>query len=219
MGGSTSASDLADVTGLVSRYNLASVAGSDGVKFTSWADSKGTNNLVTASNGGLTYRSAPAGFGTLAAAEIAANTDGGLAQPFSIVVFGKMGGAPVNGEFMCGNSTFYPMGKGGGSKNAQGSGGNAIFWNSLLTTVAVYVVVWNGVVASQCFVNGVADGAAGNLNSTAFSGDFGIGKPAAGAGVAGSQMNEVAIYNKALSTNEMLNTIVPYFRTKSGLAL
>jgi hypothetical protein len=225
--------DLGDISNLLSRYKIESVAGSADAKFTSWSDSKGSNHLDQNNGGGLTFRVAASGFGGLNAAEAAASSDGlymasfnaGLAQPYSIVAFGKFPavGAATNGQLSIGNSSSNVsnlLGKTGGSYVAWGSAGNALFWNAPMTAIAVYTVVWNGTSNSQAFVNATQDGSNGNLGTGGYSSaSFGIGQVDATQCLPGFQVNEVAVYSKAISSVEIGATVVPYFRTKSGLAL
>lgn len=228
--------DLADVTGLVGRWKIESIAAGDGTKFVSWPDSqavpKANNTMNNAVNGGLTKRSSVAAFGNLAVAEAAAATDGlyissgffndgvNLARTFTFVIFCKGGAGPVNGDLIAGNASYYPLGKAGGVPNAQGPGGNAMFWTGNTLVPCVLFVEYGTTAAnSQLYYNGTIDAANGNLNTTAGpTGEIGIGHNSTQVTTAGSQVHEMGIFNKQLSAGDR-STIMTYYRTKSGLAL
>jgi hypothetical protein len=219
---------LSDAGTLLANWKIESVSAGDGTKFTSWADSTANSHtLDQAVNGGLTMRAAATGFGgVIAAAEVAASTDGlyaasqafgaTVSNPWTIVAFGKANGAWTNGDVAIGNTTYYGLGKAAGFQTAGGSGGNAMFWSAQDTTVRVFTIMYNGG-SSQLYWNTTQNGSNGNLGTIAFTGLFGIGKSTSGTGGV-SLWNEVAVYSGDV-TAHLSDVIVPYFRTKSGLAL
>lgn len=235
-GGSGTTGDLADVTGLVGRWKIESIAAGDGVKFTSWVDSSpspnANNTMNNAANGGLTKRATAAAFGNLAVAEAAAATDGlyissgffntgvNLARPFTWVIFCKGGAGAANGDIIAGNASYFPLGKAAGSVVAEGPGSTAMFWTGTTTVPCVLFVEYGTTTGnSQLYYNGTIDSANGNLNTTAGpTGEIGIGHNSTQVTTAGSQVHEMGIFNKQLSAGDR-STIMTYYRTKSGLAL
>ncbi len=228
------AADLSTAGTLVDRFKVEDVPGKTAdTKFILWPNAvlteTPTYDLNVANNGGLTYRANPTGFGTCAAAEVAATTDGlyqsfghsGGAQPFTFVAFGKLAAAGSNGDVAVGNVVGVPsntlLSKLIGFWGSEGQGGNSVFWQGGVTdtTVKVYTMVFSGASSTQ-WVNTTLNNT-GNGGTQTRTGTFGIGKNAGGTGAL-SLWNEAAIFQGDVS-NRLSDVILPYFRSKSGLAL
>lgn len=220
---------------ILDRFKVEDVVGKTAdTKFTSWVNAVPTAtpayDLNVANNGGLTYRAAPAGFGTCAAAEVAAGTDGlyasfghtGGAVPFSMVAFGRLTAAGANGDFALGSVSggvkHSVLSKVTGFWCAQGQGGNGVFYTSVDTSVMVYTVVFNTAGTSKLIKNVTVDKSDGNTGGHTFAGALAIGKGDGAETGAASLWNEFIFYSGDVSSH-VNDIIVPYFRTKSGLAL
>lgn len=218
----SSLTDIFTAADLWGYWSIDDVAGVADTEFTTWADASGNGrNLTRVGALGPTYRTADSSLGSLPVADFtttSANVGAtltSLAQPFTLIAFGRAANGFAAGKGFIGNGNWVFVGGGTTNKIAIWAGGGYALGSNSHTNGVVLFGEANGA-STKIYENGTLKTTA-NGGTDALNEAFRLGGDSA-LGMAGWHGNEFAVVSRALSADER-TSLMSYFRTKSGLAL